>query len=574
VTHLLAQQLNRPTAVLLTDDDTVEHLHELARADPPGPTTAAGGTLPAPVTVADHVGDNLAALRKRAPDTPTLVDAGQTYWALPVFDRHEQVQGVIVAEAPPLAESDAHTRQALRTAVRLTEVALDRDAARTRLTHQASHDPLTGLPNRTLFLDRCRHALHVAARHDQLAVVLFLDLDRFKVINDSLGHDAGDQLLIAVAERLRRVVRPSDTIARFGGDEFTMLCEQMQTPADARVLAGRVLDLFAEPFHLDGREVFETASVGIALGRAPQQPEDVLQDADAAMYRAKAGGGNRFDFFDETLRQEAQERLANYGSLRRAVEGREFEVHYQPTFSLADGLPVGMEALARWRHPVRGLLHPNAFIDLAEETGLIVPLGHQILTTVLKEMPAPVPGVRPLRVSVNLSARQLTQPDLAARVESSLAEADVPPARLALEITETVLVTDSAAMQTVIRQLKQIGVDLSLDDFGTGHSSMDYLKFLPVDELKIERRFVAGLLSDHRDRAIVSAITHLGHDLGLRVVAEGIETREQAELLREIGCDVGQGYYFARPGPMTADGPDALTDRPLPASSATSTPPG
>jgi EAL domain-containing protein (putative c-di-GMP-specific phosphodiesterase class I) len=293
--------------------------------------------------------------------------------------------------------------------------------------------------------------------------------------------------------------------------------------------------------------------VGIALGRAPQQPEDLLQDADAAMYRAKAGGGNRFDFFDETLRREAQERLANYASLRRAVESREFEVHYQPTFALADGTPVGMEALARWRHPVRGLLQPDAFIDLAEETGLIVPLGRQILTTVLEELPPARPGVRPLRVSVNLSARQLTQPDLAAMVETSLAEANVPPARLALEITETVLVTDSTAMQTVIGQLKEIGVDLSLDDFGTGHSSMDYLKFLPVDELKIERRFVAGLLSDQRDRAIVTAITHLAHDLGMRVVAEGIETSEQAQLLRQIGCDIGQGYFFARPGPMPTE---------------------
>jgi len=551
VTNLLAQQLNSSAAVLLSGDGTAERLHLVAQADPVGWTGPKGGILPVVATVAEHMGARLADLRALALDAPALVDeAGQSFWALPVFDGQGDVQGVIVAPSPAPAEADTHTRQALRTAVRLTEVALDRDAARSRLTHQASHDPLTGLPNRALFLDRCRHALHVAARHEQLAVVLFVDLDRFKVINDSLGHDAGDRLLIAVAERLQGVVRPSDTIARFGGDEFTMLCEQMQTPADARILAGRVLDLFAKPFHLDGREVFETASVGIALGRAPQQPEDLLQDADAAMYRAKAGGGNRFDFFDETLRREAQERLANYASLRRAVESREFEVHYQPTFALADGTPVGMEALARWRHPVRGLLQPDAFIDLAEETGLIVPLGRQILTTVLAELPPAQPGVRPLRVSVNLSARQLTQPDLAAMVETSLAEANVPPARLALEITETVLVTDSTAMQTVIGQLKEIGVDLSLDDFGTGHSSMDYLKFLPVDELKIERRFVAGLLSDQRDRAIVTAITHLAHDLGMRVVAEGIETNEQAQLLRQIGCDIGQGYFFARPGPM------------------------
>jgi diguanylate cyclase (GGDEF)-like protein/PAS domain S-box-containing protein len=550
VAALLAQQLNRTAAVLLSDGDADAQLSELARADPPGPVIPDDAALPLPAVVTEQLKSALVEL-----ELPTLPGAdGRPYWAVPVLDRQRRLQAAIVAAATPSADADTHSGQALRTAVRLIEVALDRDAARTRLTHQASHDPLTGLPNRALFLDRCRSALQMAARNDQLAVVLFLDLDRFKVINDSLGHDAGDRLLIAVAERLRRVVRPSDTIARFGGDEFTMLCEGVQTAADARVLARRVLDLFAEPFHLDGREVFETASVGIALGRAPQQPQDLLQDADAAMYRAKAFGGNRFEFFDETLRQQAQERLANYGSLRRAVEDREFEVHYQATFALADGLPVGMEALARWRHPVRGLLYPDSFIDLAEETGLIVPLGQQILTTVLDEMPVPAPGVRPLRVSVNLSARQLTQPDVAATVQTALAAANVPPSRLALEITETVLVTDSAAVRTAIRQLKEIGVDLSLDDFGTGHSSMDYLKFLPVDELKIERRFVAGLLSDHRDRAIVSSITHLAHDLGLRVVAEGIETREQAELLREIGCDVGQGYFFARPGPMTAAG--------------------
>jgi EAL domain-containing protein (putative c-di-GMP-specific phosphodiesterase class I) len=315
-----------------------------------------------------------------------------------------------------------------------------------------------------------------------------------------------------------------------------------------------VLGLFATPFELEGREVFESASVGIALGRSPQRPEDLVQHADAAMYRAKAGGGNRFEFFDEGLRIEAVERLADYAALRRAVEGNEFEVHYQSTVALADGAPVGMEALARWRHPKRGLLSPNAFIDLAEETGLIVPLGRQILTTVLAEMPAAEIGIRPLRVSVNLSARQLTQPDLAATVESALSQAGVPPDRLSLEITESVLLTDSTAMQAVIGQLKQIGVALSLDDFGTGHSSMDYLKFLPVDELKIERRFVAGLLSDERDRAIVTAITHLAHDLGLRVVAEGVETIEQADLLRHLGCDIGQGYFFGRPEPMPSAG--------------------
>ncbi|HST80720.1 MAG TPA: EAL domain-containing protein [Kineosporiaceae bacterium] len=551
VADLVCHQLEYSAAILLTDRGELSGLHVVAQAEMATRDGQSPPRLPSEAEVTEQVTANLVDLQALAAGIPATVDrSANSYWALPMFDAQERVEGVIVALSPTPAEPDVHTLQVLRTAVRLTEVAVDRDAARTRLTHQASHDPLTGLPNRTVFLDRCEQALHTAARFEELAVVLFVDLDRFKVINDSLGHDAGDRLLVAVAKRLRLAVRPTDTIARFGGDEFTILCERLQTPDDARILAERVLDLFATPFRVGGREVFGTASVGIALGCAPQRAEELVQDADAAMYRAKAQGGNRFDFFDEALRRESQQRLADYAALRRAVEGHEFEVHYQPTIALADGFPIGMEALARWRHPRRGLLHPDSFIDLAEETGLIVPMGRQILTTVLQEMPLPQPGQRPLRVSVNLSARQLTEPDLAAMVQDAIEVADVSPARLAFEITESVLLTDSTAMQSVIGQLKEIGVDLSLDDFGTGHSSMDYLKFLPVDELKIERRFVAGLLSDRRDRAIVSAIIHLAHDLGLRVVAEGIETAEQAELLGDLGCDIGQGYYFARPGPM------------------------
>jgi diguanylate cyclase (GGDEF)-like protein/PAS domain S-box-containing protein len=499
------------------------------------------------------------------PRLSDLVKGPGPYRALAILDgRKEDVHGAIVVRVPTLDQPDDHGVQVLRTAVRLAGVAIERDAARARLSHQASHDPLTSLPNRGLFLERCEQALAGAARRDHFAVVLFLDLDRFKVINDSLGHDVGDRLLMAVAERLRLAVRPDDTIARFGGDEFTILCTHLPTVEQARMLAERLLGVFARPFLLDGRELFETASVGIALGRAPLTAQDIVEQADAAMYRAKSSGGNRFDFFDEGLRREAAERLSDYAALRRAVEGREFEVFYQPTFALSDGTAVGMEALARWRHPERGLLGPNLFIDLAEETGLIVPLGKQILATVLRELPVADIGGRALRVSVNLSARQLAQPDLAETVERALADAGVPPHRLSLEITESVLVTDSTVIQTVIGKLKRIGVELSLDDFGTGHSSMDYLKFLDVDELKIERRFVSGLLTDPRDRAIVTAVTHLAHDLGLRVVAEGVETAEQAEMLRQLGCDLGQGYFFGRPQPTPPRGPGDVRWHPLP----------
>jgi EAL domain-containing protein (putative c-di-GMP-specific phosphodiesterase class I) len=308
--------------------------------------------------------------------------------------------------------------------------------------------------------------------------------------------------------------------------------------------------VFDSPFLMGDLEVFETASIGIAVATPSARPADLLQQADAAMYRAKDGGGNRYAYFDSRIRRRADARLAGYTALRRAVDECQFQVRYQPMVTLQDGSLAGMEALVRWQDAKGGLRAPHEFIDLAEETGLIVPLGAFVLRTALLELPRLCwDGSSPARMSVNVSARQLTSPEFLPTVRRSLADSGVAPQRLSLEITESVLLTRSAAVYGVIDQLKKIGVSLSLDDFGTGHSSLDYLRLVPVDELKVDRRFVAELTTNRESRAIVSAVIHLGHELGLRVVAEGIERPEQAECLADLGCDLAQGFYYSPPLP-------------------------
>jgi diguanylate cyclase (GGDEF)-like protein len=376
-------------------------------------------------------------------------------------------------------------------------------------------------------------------------VLLFLDLDEFKVVNDSLGHDVGDRLLVAVAERLRHALRPADTIARFGGDEFTILCEGVQDE-DARILAERILALFDAPFHIGDIEVFESASIGIAVGTHSARPSDLLQQADAAMYRAKDGGGNRYVFFESRIGRRVDARLAPYTALRRAVDEQQLQVRYQPIVSMQDGALAAIEALVRWEHPTGVLLPPQDFIDLAEDTGLIVPLGAFVLrTAVLDLRQLSLNGGSPPRISVNVSARQLTSQRFSHTVRRALEESGIPPQRLSLEITESVLLTRSSAVYGVINELKSIGVSLSLDDFGTGHSSLDYLRRVPVDEVKIDRRFIADLLTSRQSRAIVSAVIRLAHDLGLHVVAEGIEQADQAACLSDLGCDLAQGFYYS-----------------------------
>ena len=418
------------------------------------------------------------------------------------------------------------------------------------------HDGLTDLPNRALFMDRLAHALERSVRGVGPVAVLFLDLDNFKYVNDSLGHGAGDRLLVEVAGRLRSCVRSTDTVARFGGDEFTVLLEDAGDEAPEEVARSMAENLGA-PFALGGQEVFVGASVGIALAGTPSdRPEDLIRRADLAMYAAKRKGKAKYEVFDPSMDAVAHSRLKLENDLRRALGDptREFEVYYQPKVELASDALAGFEALVRWKHPERGLVSPVEFIPVAEETGLVLPIGRRVLEESCRqakawqdrrrERPA---GAQPLTISVNLSARQFQRQNLAQEVDRVLDRSGLPPSSLELEITETVIMDDTPSTTKALQVLKSLGVRLSIDDFGTGYSSLSYLKHLPVDCLKIDRSFVWGLGQDPEGTAIVSAIVNLARDLGIEVVAEGVESAPQLEMLRALGCNLAQGFYFSEP---------------------------
>jgi diguanylate cyclase (GGDEF)-like protein/PAS domain S-box-containing protein len=429
----------------------------------------------------------------------------------------------------------------------------ERKRAEEQLRYQALHDLLTDLPNRRLFVDRLQQALRRTSRQPERQVaVLFMDLYNFKVLNDSVGHETGDKLLVAVAKRLRGLMRPEDTFARFGGDEYTVLIEDIEDPADAMRVADRIVEGFRKPFVLDGQEFFAAASIGIAYGSdSTTSPEEVLGNADAAMYRAKEGGALGYEVFDESMHVQALERLELENDLRRALEAQEFVVHYQPIVDLRSGEVQGVEALVRWNHPDRGLLNPEEFVPVAEEIGLIVSMGDVVLEEACRwavRWQEEHPSLSSLLMNVNLSARQLQRPDLITTVEGVLQRTGLDPTCLTLDVTETVYVKVLEGNTAALNELRQLGVKISIDDFGVGYSSLAYLKRLPADILKLDKSFVEGLGEDLEDTAIIQMVIGLARTLGIEVIAEGVNG-EAVTILKEMGCNLAQGFFFSEPLP-------------------------
>ncbi|HYU60707.1 MAG TPA: EAL domain-containing protein [Solirubrobacterales bacterium] len=479
---------------------------------------------------------------------PAFASSGvRAAMAAPVRERGEIVGSLMVGTRRPGRSYSAAEREVLLTFAEHASLALTDARTVGDAIHQALHDPLTGLPNRALLLDRLRQALARATRSGANAAVLFCDLDTFKTVNDSLGHAAGDELLVGVARRLIAWVRPGDTAARFGGDEFVVLLEGIGDE-DIEAAAQRILDAFNEPFAVGDREVSVTASIGIAMGSS--ESDELLRNADLALYRAKSKGKGHYELFAPEMHVAVVERLELEGDLRRGLEREEFYLDYQPIFKLRTGEIAGIEALARWRHPERGLLPPAEFIPVAEDSRLILPLGRWVLRDAclraaawrrrFLEHPA-------LAMSVNLSSEQVREAELVEEVEGALAESQLDPHSLILELTETAFMEDVEEIAARLRELKVLGVQLAVDDFGTGYASLQHLRRFPIDVLKIAKSFVDELGGTSDDSALARAIIDLGGSFQLRVVAEGIEHPAQLDRLMELGCDLGQGFHFARP---------------------------
>ena len=444
----------------------------------------------------------------------------------------------------------------LRTAASLLSTGLQRIASEGQVAYLAQFDTLTGLANRTLLMDRFAQMIVQAKRHGSRLAVLFIDLDGFKLVNDSLGHAAGDELLAQIARRLQDAIRPGDTVARVSGDEFAVVLADLARPEDAALVAQKILDGLAQPIALGESEAFVTASVGIAgFPGDGQDVEVLLAAADSAMYRAKQSGRNAYQFFTSEITQRTRARASLAFELHRALERDEFTLAYQPKVDLASARICGTEALLRWRHPQRGVVPPMEFIPALEQSGLIVPVGEWAIRRACSDLRGwAEQGLRPLPVAVNLSARQFRQRDLDARIRDLVAAGGVDPALIELEITESQLMEDPEHAIRMMRSLQESGIGIAIDDFGTGYSSLSYLTRFPLKAVKIDRSFVADVFSDHADAAIVRTIIDMAHILGFTVVAEGVETDRQAAFLRQFGCEQAQGYLFARPMPAAEVG--------------------
>ena len=473
----------------------------------------------------------LAGETVAAPDTQFAIpQTGRTGWVSAVYRPHLDANGKIVG------------------VIGLIRDITERKTAEQQIEYQAYHDALTGLANRRLFQEHLSLALALAQRRHSFVAVLFLDLDHFKVINDSLGHSVGDALLKQVAKRLRHAVREGDTVARVGGDEFTIVLQEIGRPDEAAAVAKKVIRTVADPIEVNGHKLYVTTSIGVTVyPRDGEDAETLLKNADAAMYRAKGEGRNCYQMATSELNRTTQERMLLESGLHQAMETGEFAVHYQPQIDLETMQLAGMEALLRWNHPERGVIGPTEFIALAEERGMILLIGDWVLREACREAKRfHDRGLKTLRVSVNISARQFRDESLLWTVESALGESGLDPRALELEITESVAMEDVDQTMATLTELRRSGVSIAIDDFGTGHSALSYLKRFPFDALKIDKSFIKDLPGGYADSAIVASVIQLANGLGIRVVAEGVETAEQLEFLREHGCREVQGFYFSQ----------------------------
>jgi diguanylate cyclase (GGDEF)-like protein/PAS domain S-box-containing protein len=505
------------------------------------------GTLSAEIVHPDdllHTREWFAHLARSAGGTVARLDArlrrADGAW------RHVEVVGANLLHDPDL-----------RGLVLNAHDVTDRKVLQDQLSHQAFHDPLTGLANRALFRDRVDHAIARGQRNGRAIALFLVDLDNFKLVNDGLGHRSGDELLVTLAGRLRDELRPSDTVARLGGDEFVVLVEDDVTEITAAGVAERIIEAIRREVRVGDEDLVVSASVGVAIlkiqgpGRDDRSDaEELLRDADLAMYAAKGAGRNRYAIFDPAMHAELMDEVRQRAELERALVDGQFVVHYQPIVELAGGRLVGVEALVRWDHPDRGLIGPGGFIPLAESTGLIVALGRWVLREACSQLArwrAAYPQAADVYMSVNLSARQFQAAGLVEDVAAAIADARVPAGNVTLELTESLLMRDTAATAEALGALKALGVRLAVDDFGTGYSALGYLKRFPVDILKIDKSFVDGVATNPEDAALAQTIVQLGHTLNLQTLAEGIESADQSSQLEALGCRYGQGYLFARP---------------------------